>query len=408
LLFDERGIVILSGILLASTYTLIYSDSVVRTGIRFSTFFLVIWGAAASSLHWIARPHLFTMFFLAIWLVWSERLASGKKIPLWYFPALMFLWNNLHGEYIAGLLVTIACLAGWVWEYIFHRAETDVTTGKRIGLVLFMSILVSVLNPISFQALSTVISWMDNSYLMSHTQETVPPDFSQPSYLILLGLIIFSFVLLVIKRMKIPARHTFLLLGFTVMVLFSARNVHLYGIVAPFVLAGMLKGSLNVPFLQRLETLMKKFENPETHLFWYFVGGLSSVILLAFTSLGTVQRFSPSFFPVSATEWLDSHPQEGRMFNTFDAGGYLCFHLWPEELVFVDSQGDVYGEAFLREYEKIVGTQEGWQDVLLKYQVEFAVVPSEWRLVTALEDEGWQEIYFDSTTTILRREQYAP
>ena len=93
------------------------------------------------------------------------------------------------------------------------------------------------------------------------------------------------------------------------------------------------------------------------------------------------------------------------MFNSFNWGGYLSFHLWPDELVFVDSQGDVYGEAFLREYEKVVSMQENWQDVLLKYEVEFAVIPSEWQLVTALVDEGWQEIYLDKTTTILRREE---
>jgi len=65
ILFAEKGIVILSGVLLAGTFTLIYKDSVSRTNLRFSTFFVVIWGAAVSSLHWISRPHLFTMLMLA-------------------------------------------------------------------------------------------------------------------------------------------------------------------------------------------------------------------------------------------------------------------------------------------------------------------------------------------------------
>ena len=41
ILFDERGIVILSGILLAATFTLIYSDSVARTNLKFLPFLLI-------------------------------------------------------------------------------------------------------------------------------------------------------------------------------------------------------------------------------------------------------------------------------------------------------------------------------------------------------------------------------
>ncbi len=84
-IFDERGIVILSAILLAITFAIIYSDGVKRSGTRLPVFFLVAWGAAVSSLHWIARPHLFTMLLFAVWLILNEKLASGKKVPIWYF-----------------------------------------------------------------------------------------------------------------------------------------------------------------------------------------------------------------------------------------------------------------------------------------------------------------------------------
>ncbi len=398
---NEIGIVVLTGTLLAATFTLIYSDAVKRTNVRLATVLLVAGGAAVSSLHWIARPHIFTMFFLAIWLIWNERLASGKTIPLWYFPALMLVWNNIHGEFISGFLVTIACLSGWLWNFIFNRSEADSKTGKRIGLVLIMITIVSLLNPVSLRAWGTLTDWMGNEYLMEHTQETVPPNFLQSEFLVLLGFLALSIFLLAMKPEKIPTRMALILAGFTILTLQSARNVHIYGVVAPFVLSGTLKGSLNVPIVKHYEDLFARVDQGSSKFFWPGVTVLLSIILLIATPYGKIQRFSPDFFPVEAVEWLETHPQSGEMFNPFDWGGYLSLTLWPEKRVFIDSQGDVYGEAFIREYEQIITLKPGWKALLEKYNVSWALVPQKWSLATELTNSGWNEIYRDETAVIL-------
>lgn len=403
LLFDERGIVLLSATLLSATFTIIYSDAAQRSGVRLPLLLLVAGGAAVTSLHWIARPHLFTMLFLAIWLVWSERLASGKKIRLWYFPALMLIWNNVHGEFISGFLVTIACLAGWTWDYIFNRSEANPTTGKHIGIVLATITIVTVLNPVSLRAWGTLTSWMGNEYLMEHTQETVSPNFLEPGFLILLIFLSSSIFLLGKKREKLPTRMALLLAGFTLLTLQSARNVHLYGVVAPFVLATTLAEIRNISVFNHFENSLTQFENNLNRVVWPIVTVFLGILLLATPTFGRMQKFSPSFFPVQAVEWLNSHPQNGEIFNSFDWGGYISFTLWPETHVFIDSQGDVYGESFIREYERVITQQRGWQDILNRYQVKWALIPRTWPLATALLNEGWQEEYSDHTAIILRR-----
>lgn len=403
LLFKEKGIVLLSATLLAATFALIYADAVKRIGARLGIFFLVAGGAAVSSLHWIARPHVFTMFLLAIWLIWSEKLASGKSIPLWVFPALMLVWNNIHGEFIAGFLVAIACLGGWIWDFIFDRAKTDIQTGKRIGLVLLMITIVTLLNPVSFRAWGTLTSWMGNDYLMERTQETVAPNFLQSDFLILLVFLSLSIFLLAMKKEKMPTRMALLLAGFTALTLQSARNVHLYGVVAPFVLAGTLEGSLTVSLIKRYEDLFAKVDQSAWKKVWPAVTVLIGIFLLIATPLGKNQRFSPVFFPVQAVEWLQTHPQDGNMFNSFDWGGYLSLTLWPEKKVFIDSQGDVYGEAFIREYEQVITLMPGWQEVLNKYDVSWALIPQQWPLAEALRGMGWQEVYRDQTAVVLVR-----
>jgi hypothetical protein len=70
---------------------------------------------------------------------------------------------------------------------------------------------------------------------------------------------------------------------------------------------------------------------------------------------------------------------------------------------FIDSQGNVHGEAFTREFEQIIILADGWYDILSKYNANWALVPKGWDLATALAKAGWQEAYHDDTAVILVR-----
>jgi hypothetical protein len=270
-------------------------------------------------------------------------------------------------------------------------------------IVLVSITVVTLINPVSLRALSTVTSWLGNDYLMSHTQETISPNFSDSGFWVLMAFIVFSIFILALKHTKFPPRMAFILSVFTAMVLLSARNVHFYGVVAPFVLVSLFSTQQIVSPLQRIEQLIGKIESQLRGILWPALSVLVGIILLAITPIGKLERFSPSFFPIQATEWLKSNPQDGNMFNTFDWGGYLSFELWPEKLVFIDSQGDVYGEAFIREYEQIITLGDGWQNILTKYNVKWALVPTDWKLATALGKARWMEVYRDDTAVIFVR-----
>ena len=401
-IFDERGMVILSAIALATTFTLIYAQSVSRAGLRLPVFLLVGWGAVLTSLHWIVRPHMFTMLLLALWLVLTDKLARGETVKLWYFPVLMLLWNNIHGEYLAGFLVTGAYVAGWVWDFLFDREKASLQTGKRLGIVAGLSVLVTLLNPVSVRAWGTVTGWLGNEYLMSHTDETIPPNFAEPKFLVLLAFLAFSLFLLGMKREKLSTGQAIALAGFSALTMTAARNIHFYGVIAPFLLATTLTGSLGVPLLKRYESFFAEVESRLTGIVWPLLTVILGIFLLIYSPLAQVERFSPAYFPVEAVNWLKEHPQDGEMFNPFDWGGYLSFEL-PEKKVFIDSQGDVYGETFIRKYEQVITLAPGWQEVLKEYNVDWALVNVDWPLAGALAAEGWQEVYRDGTAVVLVR-----
>jgi hypothetical protein len=91
------------------------------------------------------------------------------------------------------------------------------------------------------------------------------------------------------------------------------------------------------------------------------------------------------------------------MLNDFNWGGYLLYRLYPQSLVFLDSQTDFYGEPFIREYDSLIGAQKGWQNILNKYNIHWAILSTHSPIGLHLQKElHWTILYQDSTAIILR------
>jgi hypothetical protein len=394
------GIVAFAAVLMASTFTLLYSKLSNRLHFRLPVLILVAWGMIATSLNWAARPHLVSMFLLAVWLLWTDDLRRGQKIPIWRFPLTMLLWSNLHGEFIAGMLVLLAYAAGWTLDYLFDRSRTNLNTGRNIWLALIFSAITSVINPSGLGPWISILGFVNNEYLMSRMLEANAPNFQSPEMRVLLGLLALSIFLLAIKRERLSTGQALLLAGFSAMSLIATRNIHLYGIVAPFVLAETLDKTRNFPLIDRLESSLQSMEGGVKGFAWIVTSAivLSSIAVLNDKVHGWYQ-FREPVFPVRAVEWVEDHPQQGNMFNELNWGGYIAFHLWPDELPFIDSMADTSGQV-TRQYEAVITLQEGWHDVFQDHSIEWAMIPPRWPLAQELSSLGWETVYQDPVAII--------
>jgi hypothetical protein len=398
------GIVALCALLLASTFTILYNVLSTRINLRIPIFMIVAWGAIATSLNWAIRPHLVSMFLLAVWLIWADDLRRGEKIPLWRFPVFMLLWSNLHGEFIAGILVLLAYSVGWIFDYLLDRANTNLKIGKNIWLALLLSALASLLNPGGIGPWVGILGFVNNKYLMSRMLEANTPNFQMPEMRILLGLLAISIFLLAIKKEKLSSGQGLLLAGFSAMSLIAVRNIHLYGIVAPFVLADTLTETKNIHLIERLEITLQNVEGRVKGVFWPVITVISLSVFVI--TNGVAQRFyqfTPPMFPVQAVEWLEKNPQQGKMFNELNWGGYLALHLWPGQLTFIDSMADVTGEVTMQ-YETAITLVDGWQDVFKKHNIEWAIIERNSTLARELQSKyQWSVLYEDENSVVLRK-----
>ncbi len=141
--------------------------------------------------------------------------------------------------------------------------------------------------------------------------ETRPPDFSSPSFLVELLLIIASILIFSLKKGSIRSGQAFLIAGFTVLAMTSARNMHLYGVVAPFVLVGPAVEIADLAFLKRAASAMLQIEKQLKGFVWPAATVLITFALLVSGKLGGDYFIDPKLFPVDAVQWLQDNPAVG-------------------------------------------------------------------------------------------------
>jgi hypothetical protein len=409
--FGLTGIVVLSALLLASAFTLVLTESVRRGEMLAAGLVMAALALAASAMHWITRPHLFTYLLLAVWVFQLEAFMRGEERRWWIFPLLMLLWANLHGMFILGLLAFAMSLIGWAWEHLLERRDSPVS-GRGLLFIGFFSVLATFLTPSGFHLWETIFNLAGASpFITGMTVEYRPADFHNPGtwpFLILLGAILATSAL---SGRKLGMARALQLAGWTLIGLYSARNIPLAAIaLAPIgaeLLSAWIRESSALAGLARLSRDLERIERDLRGWFWAVTGVLLCLVLLSLgVSLafdGQPYQFLPERFPVVAVDWLETNPPQGRMFNEFDWGGYLLYRLWPEQKIFMDGHTHIYGDTLSREYVVVLACAPGWEAILEKYQVEWAILRADNLLAVALQQSGWRETYRDETAVVLTR-----
>ena len=171
------GVVLVTALAISTALVIVFHESQGRSKAPIISLGITILAAAASSLHWLARPHVFTFLYLAIWMLLLERVRTRKKTPLWTFGLVMLLWANTHGAFIVGFVCWAAYLVGQViecWEKGKWKVE-QIKTWVEIGIIALAATLI---NPAGFHLWGTSLGFVGNSYLVSHTYEYQPPGLS--------------------------------------------------------------------------------------------------------------------------------------------------------------------------------------------------------------------------------------
>jgi hypothetical protein len=316
----------------------------------------------------------------------------------------MLLWANLHGGFIFGILAWAAYFAGWLWGR--WRNKTHNLIGIKLVAVGITSLIATIITPAFWRNWEAVLN-NRSTFILNRTIETMRPDLTDTSVLPFTFLLFLTILFYSLYRKNFKAHHFFLLTGLGIISLLMARNIPLFAIACSPILSEM--GGRSLSRFKTWTQIEERYASlgitsrQSVYSITAILLTLIYFIFIRFTNDQPVYTFDTRVFPVKAATYLETNPQNVKMFNEFNWGGYLLYRLWPEEQVFIDSQTDFYGEGLSREYVQVASLQLGWENILSKYDVEWVIMQPEQPLVGALLERDWVTLYQDSTAIILRK-----
>jgi hypothetical protein len=380
--------------------------------------FVTILAAAASAVYWAARPYLVTFVLAAafLWILedfrWGRSPRAQKR--LWWLPLLMLIWVNSHGGFVVGFLLwgvyIFAMAVNWLVTLFVTQQHSSLIPKSQILILLLVGLLLllaACINPAGPAILIYPFKTVSIGALQDFIQEWQSPDFHTPAAQPFIWLLLLTFGAVGVSRKRLALTDFLLAAGFAYMALLAWRNVALFALVAPPVLARHAAPVLAA--LGRRFGFRGVSDAPPTRM-----QGLLNWALLAVLLLAVVIKASLNFpasanraefrktVPVDAVEFIKRQHPPGRLFNSYNWGGYLLWET-PAYPVFIDGRTDLYDDEVTGEWLRVVRAETGWQEVLDRWNVRTILLEPGMPVVGHLQGAGWQLLYQDEMAVVYGR-----
>jgi hypothetical protein len=395
--FGWSGVVLVAATLIATTYWLLHRQLLADGCDALLATVLVLVAMLAGSMHWLARPLLFT-HLLTLVFAWQLRgfqqgRVSARQVFL-FLPPLMVLWVNLHGAFMTGLVLVAtytlgsACSAWW--------QSNSYIKSRTLAVLLLVCLAASFANPNGWKLHAQILSFLHSPELSNLTTEFASPNFHTVGMHGFLLLLLVLGVTLMVVRPSLSATEVLLVGGWGCLALFSARNVPIFALVVTPLLAHWLtdftrteRGSLWRQRYRERATRMTTLDRlaggalPITAVILGLLFILAAPRITGGDPILTTE-FPAGRYPTGVVAHLREHPEivHGEMFNTFSWGGYLDFAL-PERRAFFDAE--FYSVELWRDFQTMSEPKRGWEDVFTKYHIGWTILPVQHPLNRILE-----------------------
>jgi len=386
------------------------------------------------AIHWLARPHLFTLLFFTITLHITTRAAEGRVRLLGWLVPLTLLWTNLHGGFFVIFLV-LACYigAGLVNAGLAPDRAARLNFLRQLRPWLAVSLACAAMtfvNPYGWELHRHILEYLSDPYQLQHITEFQSMNFHSPVVVYFEPLMIMA-----IGTSLWNARHrrfaeVFLSMGWLHLALIAQRNLPLFAIAtAPIAASGImaiidaatLPGSLPA-WMGRtsrwFDGFSASFEQTDrfgrVHLASLLpLAAVSCVLLLTPPRPGAIDTkftstYDPKYYPERALAQLRA-PETRNIFAEDEWGDYLIYNLYPYRKVFIDGRSDFYGDQFGERYLDLMNVQHGWQKTLDKYAIDTIVIAPKFALTSTLKiSRDWRVVYDDGVALVFRRNLPVP
>jgi len=349
------------------------------------------------------RPQTFSLVLFAI-LYDLLLLAEERSYWLLPVPLVMALWVNLHGAFVAGLIL-VACFAvSATWD-----AWPDGLRRPRVWcwwLCALASGAATLVNPYGWGVYHFVSQTATAATARPITEWLPPsPDLWVGKFWIgSLALVVLSLA----ARPRPRARDVLLILCFLPLAASSVRMVVWWAIIITPVLARTLAALLPVTAAPA--------EAPGKAPAVCFAAIIGAALFCApgldrFNPLLPAARRAPSLTDQSLdgiVSYMAGHEAPAAIFCRFEWGAYLNYHLGPGFPVFMDGRIDAYPDRIWEEYATVTAGRPAWLGILDRYGVNYLVLDRAYHAESGLLDAAlasgkWRKVYTAGEAILLVR-----
>jgi hypothetical protein len=376
----------------------------------FITAFAIVLGVLSMSPNIGVRPRVFTILFASVFLFILENYARrGEGKAIWILVPLMALWVNLHGGFVIGVALIVLTIIGLVLD----KWLGDDQTGLRprlvtLAVVLGACLLTTAVNPYGTQMFAVPLRVLQTPVYKQLVVDWLSPDFHRPEVFPFLLLLLLTAAALALSPVRPKLRELLLLLATLYATLTSQRNMAVFALVAVPLLANYSQHWLDSIPLGKFfgkTSLIERRANVLAILF------LLPLVLFAIQLKATVYgdvRQQTMDVPVTAVEYLKQNQITGNTFT--DPNIWANYVIWalPSNPVFIDGR-DVYPEAFVDEYARIVLGLADWREPFERYGVRVVIVAPKSVIARQMKSASeWQEVYQDEMAIVFSKRSPNP
>ncbi|OQB10596.1 MAG: hypothetical protein BWY17_04213 [Deltaproteobacteria bacterium ADurb.Bin207] len=364
---------------------------------------------AAASAWWIVRPATLSFVFIAWTATCLElhRAHPRSKAARWCFASLIpvhLLWANLHGFVVIGLVLIAAYMAYRVGCSVLHARfprffpATDANEWKETCVVGGSVWLVSLINMAGFNLLAApfralpdvgrVTEWEPTTLRFLLTQEPVALLYAVLVLVLLVGGASPP------KTHRLPSAWDCLVILLGIILASSAVRL--------LAVAAMMTAPIAA---RRLAGIL-----PKTNMIWMTASASPWLLALWIllrpgTSFGI--GFEPDHFPEPAVQFIQSHPLQGKMWNSSVYGGYFSWRLYPEHRILMDGRTAWVHEPRLIELaSKSERSTEAFQQLHREFHFEWAICrafENEAFGLPLAQDNSFAMVFWDDVSAIYVR-----
>ena len=430
--------VLLRGVVVAVTYTLVWATARRAGAGRLGASLVLLAAVLTSSNNWSVRPQLlvYPLFALAIFILYKwqngekyfatmpRKSSAGPAVtkeykgeniqertvsnPLWHFvsfvvkkffqgqedqkavywlPVIMLAWVNLHGSFVMLILLAGAAL-------VFGRGDR-----RSLGLAFAGVLLVTLANPRGFGVWMYVFNVVTVPSIQLFSAEWLPPvNTGWQMNIFFIWLVGFP-LLAALSPRKLDRLEWSWFLGFGFLALWGERYV-VWFVFVLVVLTGALLADWDKKYLARSNQSKPAFNLALSLLF----------VLLPLAFLPGLRekwwKQAPAVTentPVAATTWLAAHPGlPGPLWSEIGFSSYLEFAL-PQRPTWIDTRFEVFPVAQWQAYQAISAGRQDWEPLLDATGVNLLMVSpqNQPQLLIALGNSpAWCERYHDDEAVI--------